>query len=442
VAALRALYAPSALPRRSAESRERSLRVWWTDYGALEAVRVDTIRPHSAVITVREARTRGWGQLYVDVDTLPPHHVTGVALIPSVEPPAWPMAEAELAARVGGLAEQLHADGVFDGVVLVTRHGVPLLARAVGLADREAGRPHRLQTPFELASVGKMFTAVAVARLIEQGRLRADATVAQVLPDYPRGASASVTMHQLLTMSSGVPDLFRSPRFWRERTDVRSLTDYWRFFATDSLEFRPGTRWSYSNSNFLLLGAVVERVAGVPFQHFVEEQVFRRAGMRGTTYHGARLAERAAGYSRTSPGDAPGTAPMPGGRFRVGGTSPDTAPGGPAGGGASTAGDLAAFGDSLMRHRLLADSTVRQLFAPHVRAEYGGADGWGFETRTWNGVHIVGHGGAFPGVSNQVDYFPALGIAVVVLSNVDGSGAQAIATYARALISRRHGRTP
>ena len=255
---------------------EETIRLWWRNYGRLTPVRVDSLTDVAAVVTVRAGLTEGWGTLYIDVDSIGPHTITGVGMIPFREPIDWrelPIAtEADLVAEVERLAHRLVQADAFSGVVLLTRDGKPLLRRAFGLADREAQRVNTMDTPFELASVGKMFTAVAVAQLAEQGKLSLDASIGSLLPDYPAGQSGSeVTVHHLLTMSSGIPDLFRSPRYWAARAGIRTLSDYWPFFATAALEFPPGTQWSYSNSNFLLLGSLVERVAAVPFAAAVEQ---------------------------------------------------------------------------------------------------------------------------------------------------------------------------
>ena len=131
-----------------------------------------------------------------------------------------------------------------------------------------------------------------------------------------------------------------------------SLSDYWPFFATAPLEFSPGTQWSYSNSNFLVLGSIVERVAGAPFAAVVEQHVFRSAGMTHTSYRSGAAPGRARGYTHMRPGSAPGAAPDPD-RWYPAGEEPkaesDSAVGSPAGGGVSTADDLSRFAEALMR---------------------------------------------------------------------------------------------
>jgi CubicO group peptidase (beta-lactamase class C family) len=286
---------------------------------------------------------------------------------------------------------------------------------------------------YELASVSKVFTAVAAAQLVEAGRLRFDAPLAEVLPEYPDSAAARrVTVHHLLTHSSGIMDFFRSPRYWSEAANLRALRDYWPIFAGRPLELEPGTGWAYSNSNFILLGSIVERGSGMPFHRYVEERVFAPAGMRPSIYRAVQDAARPRGYSRTPAGQGPGAPADPDRWHPTAEPAPrDSITGSPAGGGAATARDLARFAEALAAGRLVAPHTLERMLAGYVDAEYGGRDGYGFETRRWNGIRIVGHGGTFPGVSNQLDIYPDLGYTVVILSNLGSSGAQALAYRAR-----------
>ena len=396
-ATLARLYTAEALARRSAAERAGGVMGWRRDYGGFAPARIDSVQSGMIVVTVRESLTRGWGMLFVEVDSASPAKVTGVSLIPFVEPSDWRRVErvggdGVLGGRLSGLAEQLASAGAFRAVVLVTRGEQVLLHRGYGMAA---------DSSFELASVSKMFTAVATLQLVEQGRLSTDATIAAVLPEYPPGASATeVTIHHLLTMSSGIPDLFRSPRYRGRQDQFRTLRDHWPLFVESPLEFSPGTQWSYSNSNFMILGSVIEQVSGESFADYIRRYVLDRAGMSRTTV------------------------------------------GSPAGGGRSTAVDMAAFGRAFLGGRLVGAEMVARAIAGYIATEYGGRDGFGLETRDWNGVRIVGHGGAYPGVSNQVDFFPGQGYSVVVLSNVNRSGAQALANYARMLIAGRHGAPP
>ncbi|HYJ78670.1 MAG TPA: serine hydrolase domain-containing protein, partial [Longimicrobiaceae bacterium] len=356
-----------------------------------------------------------------------------------------PASDAALAAELAALADSLAGADVFSGVVYVARGGIPILHRGYGWAAREERVPNDTLTRFELASVGKMFTAAAAARLAEERRLTFESTLAQALPEYPGGAaSRRVTVHHLLTHASGIPDFFRSPRYRAAQASIRTLPDYWPIFADRPLDFEPGTRWDYSNSNFILLGSIIERAAAAPFASAVEERVMRRAGIP-SVYRPLPGALKARGYTRVPAGAERGTPADPDHWYPASADTapPDTVSGGPAGGGTATAAELGRFVAALAEGRIVSPRMVERMLTGYIATEYGGRDGYGFETRLWNGVRIVGHGGAFPGVSNQVDFYPDLGYTVVVLGNTDGSGAQALAYRARLrLAARGTGRRP
>jgi CubicO group peptidase (beta-lactamase class C family) len=191
-------------------------------------------------------------------------------------------------------------------------------------------------------------------------------------------------------MSSGIPDLFRVPEFWAELATIKTGADLWKYFAASPLQFRPGSQYSYSNSNFLLLGAIIERLTGQPFTSFVDAEIVKPLDMRSMQYTVPHTLKPALGYTRTPPAgtkaDSAGwyrawDEPTPGEEFR---------PGNPMGGGYAMADDLARFADALIGHRILSKEMTAALLTGYIDADYGGRDGYGFETRLANGVRIAG----------------------------------------------------
>jgi CubicO group peptidase (beta-lactamase class C family) len=293
-----------------------------------------------------------------------------------------------------------------------------------------------------------MFTAVVIAQLAERNLVSFDATIGSVLPTYPTGpAKSQVTVHHLLTMSSGIPDLFRSPQFWAAVGGMKTFSDFWPYFAHAPLNFEPGTQGEYSNSNFLILGAIIERLHGRPFIEVVEQQIFRPVGMATTGYRSSAFPNAARGYTWRHPssersGAAESKAWYPAwddpfSESPTGGDdSGDCISCAPMGGGFSTADDLARFADALMQGRLLSQEMTRRVLTGYVAAsEYAGHDGYGFEMRLVGGVRIAGHRGGFSGIANRVEFYPELGYVLVVLGNSDTSGAETIANHARTLIA-------
>ncbi len=349
-----------------------------------------------------------------------------------------PDPDAGLKGEVEQLADRLVRADRFSGVVLLKHHGRSIVERAYGLADRNTSRANTSDTTFALGSVSKMFTAVLVAQLVEQNRVRLDATIGSLLPDFPDGpAKSQVTVHQLLTMSSGIPDVFRLPPFWTALAGARTLSDFWPVFGAAPLEFTPGSKWAYSNSNFLVLGAIVEHGFGEPFTTAVERRVFQPAGLAHTSYRATPSGRPARGYTHIRPGAPLDSKPDPGRWYPAweedaGVADPVAAP---MGGGYSTAGDLVRFADALTGAQLLRRPASERATTGYVTADYGGREGYGFETRVMNKVRIFGHQGAAPGLSNQVDVYPDLGYVLVVLGNSDADGAQEIAKRVRAVIT-------
>jgi CubicO group peptidase (beta-lactamase class C family) len=182
-----------------------------------------------------------------------------------------------------------------SGAVLVAKDGQPLLEQAYGLADRESTIDNTVDTKFNIGSVGKMFTAVAIAQLVQQGKLAFNDPIGKYVFGFPPAIANKVTIHQLLTHTSGLGDVLRN------RADVekaRTVSDLIELIVKAPLEFEPGTRFGYSNSGFVVLGAVVERLSGQSYYDYVREQIFKPAGMTNTDWHqpGQHLPNLARGY--------------------------------------------------------------------------------------------------------------------------------------------------
>jgi CubicO group peptidase (beta-lactamase class C family) len=326
----------------------------------------------------------------------------------------------ELDRYLGKLAD---ADA-FSGVVLLAKDGAPVYQEAFGPASRESGAMNRVDTRFNLGSMNKMMTAVAVARLAEAGQVRYDAPVSTYLPDYPRAVAERITLHQLLTHTAGLGDFF-GPRFFSGGKDtLRSVSDYLALFIDDPLLFEPGTDWRYSNAGFVVLGAIVEAVTGQDYYTHVRDQIYEPAGMTGTEafYRDETVPNLATGYTISLP-------PNPADLTVAHAAAPptpntDTLPlrGGPAGGGYSTAPDLLRFARALTDGRLLRPETVDLLLTGKVAVPVNLAEryGYGFIESQANGTRVVGHGGGAPGVSAGLELYLELGYTAVVVSNRDG----------------------
>ena len=172
----------------------------------------------------------------------------------------------------------------FSGVVLIARNGAAVVERAYGMADREANRPNDIETAFNLGSINKHFTQIAIRQLAAQGKLNVDSTLGRYWPDFPNIAARRVTIRQLLEHRSGLGgNIFGAPP-GKTRRDVRSLSDYFLLLGNEPLLFEPGTQQRYSNAGYIVLGLLVERLSGENYYEYVAEHLYEPAGMTRTAH--------------------------------------------------------------------------------------------------------------------------------------------------------------
>jgi CubicO group peptidase (beta-lactamase class C family) len=238
----------------------------------------------------------------------------------------------------------------FAGVVLIAKDGKPVWQKAFGLQDREAGIPNKIETRFRLGSMNKMFTSVAIAQLVERGKLKFTDKVATVLPDYPnKEVAQKITIDQLLTHTSGLGDFFNE-KFEKVKDKLRDLKGYLPLCVDDPLQFEPGTKWSYSNAGFIVLGLIIEKLSGTNYYDYIQHHVYDAAGMKesGDILKTERPSNLAVGYMKHDGGLRPNWEMLP---WR----------GMSAGGGDSTAGDLLRFANALRTSLLLSPAMTKEI---------------------------------------------------------------------------------
>lgn len=323
---------------------------------------------------------------------------------------------------------QRTAAGQFSGAVLVARDGKPLLQAGYGLADRQARVPNTPQTKFCIASIGKLFTAVAVAQLAEQHKLSFNDRIGNYLSSLPAAIADHVTIAQLLTMTSGLGNAaLGAPH------PPTTLAGMMELIAKEPLHFRPGSRFLYSNDGYIVLGAIIEKVSGQGYAAYLRQHVFKPAGMTHTdvsVYTPVRVPGMAHGYmliaadgGPVSTG-APPTPEQPSTPTRLEDNSAMPQIANPSGGAYSTVGDLLKFAEALMNHKLLSPTMTRTILIPRINAPQPGGPPldkytYGFAYQAINGVIFVGHNGGTPGYEGQIDIYPRAGYVVVILTNQD-----------------------
>jgi CubicO group peptidase (beta-lactamase class C family) len=396
----------------------------------VELQRIESTSATEAMALFRGRLTGDWEALVVRVEPAPPHRVTGLGLRPPSlrddERPPPAASDEDAAARLERYVTALADADVFSGAVLLARGGDVLLARAHGHANKDFGTPNRVDTKFNLGSMNKMFTAIAIAQLVEQGRLQWDSPLSDFLPDFPTPEAArGIRVHHLLTHTSGLGSYFNPAFQESSRALWRTVDDMMELARGDSLAFEPGTRWQYSNTGYLVLGKIIEIVTGQDYHDYVREHIARPAGMLNTdAYELDRVNPNlAVGYQKIFTDDGP--------EYRNN-LFEHVIRGGPAGGGYSTVEDLFRFARALRAGRLVRPETVALLTSP--KPELGSPNyGYGFGI---NPDGSVGHTGGFPGISSALAIYTEDDYTVVVLANRGGAAPTVMRKIAELIANR------
>jgi D-alanyl-D-alanine carboxypeptidase len=406
-------------PSRPNQSVEQDL-AFLEQTGGFDLIRIEEATSTRAVALVQERDSDTVARLEIEVDAREPHHFVsvGARVIPRPPDLAIPrLSETELVRALSVEIERRAGAGRFSGTVLLARNGEPIFTAAVGLADRVRNTPNSLDTRFRNGSMNKMFTAVAVLKLAQDGELSLDDPIGRYLTDYPNEALASsVTIHHLLTHTGGTGDIF-GPEFGTNRLALRTHQDYLNLFGERQLQFEPGSQWRYSNYGYVLLGALIGQVSGQSYYDYVREHVYEPAGMHatGSEPEDMDVPNRSIGYMRSPSGLLPNTDTLP---YR----------GMAAGGGSTTVGDLLRFANALTRHVLLNEEYTALLTAGKVvngPTRYA----YGFVEQTSGGEISFGHAGGAPGMNGDLRIFPRSGYVVAVLANMDPPAAQRIVDF-------------
>jgi len=374
---------------------------------------------------LQEHNSDQFARFTIVVDSSAAHKIERLQLRAVPRPAAYAiarMSEDSLVSAVRAkLAKDVAADRFSGAVILAKLSGgrsQVLLSGAYGMADRERKVANTLDTKFRIGSMNKMFTATSILQLVQAGKVKLTDPLGKYLTDYPnKDVASKVTIHHLLTHTGGTGDIF-GPEFAAHRLELRTLNEYVNLYGARPLRFEPGARWEYSNYGMLLLGVVIERVSGQSYYDYVEQHVFRPAGMThsGSLPEDQAVADRSMGYMRRSDAWTLNTNTLP---YR--GTS--------AGGGYSSVGDLVAFAEALMNHKLLNAEYTSMLITGKVDVAEGRKYAYGFEDTRTNGDGAVGHSGGAPGMNGDLRIYPKSGYVIAVLSNLDPPAASQITSF-------------
>lgn len=313
--------------------------------------------------------------------------------------------------------DKLATENDLSGAILIAKDAQIHFKQAYGLASRRFNVPNQIDTKFNLGSINKMFTAVAIAQLAQAGKLAFSDKVAQHLPDYPNKAVAEkVSIHQLLTHTAGLGNYFQAYFKHPAKDQLRSVSDFVELFVNDSLAFEPGEKWSYSNAGFILLGAIIEAITGSTYFNFVYNNIYKVAEMHNTDCYemDKPIPNLAIGYTKLKLGHKTLSNEWRNNLYL------HVVKGGPAGGGFSTVEDLFRFAQALRHHQLLDAEYTKILTTGKVALNPNSTHekyAYGFFDHAYKGARIVSHHGQFQGIAANLDIFPESGYTTVILLN-------------------------
>ena len=395
--------------------------------GGVDLVRT-TIDPKGDIVGIVRNRLTGDEEyLAVRVEPQAPHRITW---LPAIEPKVvatWKlkrvastaMTEEARVQEIGAYLKRLGDADVFSGAVAIARDGKPVFAQAFGYADREKQIRNTLDTPFLLASMTKPFTGLAIGQLVEQGKLSYDDSLSKFLPGFPDAESATkIKIKHLLSHTSGLgnPAGTRlgesvSSNALDRQTTVKAIADS---FERKRPEFEPGTKWSYSNTGFVLLGRIIEIVTGEDYYEYMAKNVFAPAGATSASFpllpkNGVAVVPMA--YPYEVAWDEDNSRPYIENKL-----GKDFRRGSPAGNTIVSALDLIKLSNAMNAGLIVKPETLRLHTSPkpELNTDYG----YGFFTRKYGNRPLVGHGGNALGMCTEFGELKDTPYTIVVLSNL------------------------
>jgi len=336
-----------------------------------------------------------------------------VALLVTLLAASEPLLAQDKGAKIDELMQTYNSYQQFNGAVLVAENGKVIFKKGYGMANMEWNIPVQTDTKFRLGSITKQFTSMLILQLVQEGKIKIEGKLTDYLPDYRKDTGDRITIHQLLNHTSGVPSYTGLPNFFQDISrNPYSVSDFVKKFASGDLEFEPGTKWNYNNSGYYLLGAIIERVTGKPYEEMLRERIFDPVGMKNTGYdhHDTILAKRASGYEK-----------RPGGYINA----PYLDMGLPYAAGSlySTVEDLYLWDQALYTEKLLSAQLKELTFKPGM-SNY--AYGWVVRKAAildapGEPVTIIEHGGGINGFNTLISRMPESKNLVLLLNNTGGT---------------------
>ena len=332
------------------------------------------------------------------------------------------------AKQIDELLSKYSEYGQFNGAALISENGKIIFKKGFGLANFEWEIPNQTDTKFRLGSISKQFTAFLIVKLAEDGKLQLDAPISKYLTDYPKETGDKITVHHLLTHTSGIPNYTNDPNFFKERMrNSYSPKDFTSTFSSLPLEFTPGEKFKYSNSGYFLLGYIIEKVSGKTYEEYLQEIILTPLKMTNTGYDHTEvvLKNRASGYDKK-------------GKIIKNTQYIDMSIPYAAGSLYSTVEDLNFWDQALYTTKLLSEKSMNSLFENYIIA-WNGFYGYGWAIReVSNGenskLKLIEHGGSINGFQANILRIPEDKNLIVLLNNTGGAPLNEMNNSIRAIL--------
>lgn len=289
---------------------------------------------------------------------------------------------------------------------LITKNGNSIYKKAFGLSNLELNTPMQTEDVFQIGSMTKQFTAIAILMLQEKGKLNVNDKITKYIPNYPNGNK--ITIHHLLTHTSGIKSFTSIKKLNKIAKKDFTPSELINFFKSEPIDFAPGEKFKYNNSGYVILGYIIEKVTGKSYANFIEEQIFKKLGMKSSYYasHKRIIPNRASGYhykkAYINNRKISFTIPYSSGSLL------------------STTSDMFLWQKAIKNNNLISKETTKKVFTNHTLNNGKPINyGYGWHLKTVNGIKTREHGGSIFGFKSMAVYVPSLDIYVIGLTNCD-----------------------
>lgn len=307
---------------------------------------------------------------------------------------------------IDDLVNKYYDYGQFNGSIMVSENGKVILSKGYGFAEMEWKIQNTPDTKFRLASVSKQFTAMLIMQLVEKGQISLDGKISDYLPYYRKDIGEIVTIQQLLTHTSGIFNYTNDPKVMQTKVrDQMSVQELVEELCSRELDFEPGTKYNYSNSGYVILGAIIEEVTGKKYEDVLQDNIFIPLNMTNSGYdHNSEIIEnRASGYDKTMEGFSHSRYIDMSIPFSAGALY-------------STVNDMYKWDQALYTDKLVSMETLQQIFTPHLEG-YG--FGWHISDVDIGSIkkNLITHSGGIFGFNTIIMRFPEDNNCIVILNN-------------------------